>query len=145
MSYKKWEEWELQLVRDVYPEHGARPIAEKTGREPGTIRQKAKVLGARKRLLAGQKYEYDQWDDRIRRIYQNRSLKALEQLSKESGILIGSLKERARRNLKLPPMLAIDRFKRPWTEEENDILERYGESSLRIIQRKLLIAGYKRS
>lgn len=145
MSYKKWEEWEIKLVRDLYPEHGARPIAEKTGREPGEIRQKADLMCVRKRLAHGQKYEYDKWDDRIRRIYQNRSLKALEQLSKESGIPIGSLKERARNNLKLPPMAFIDRFKRPWTEEENDLLERYGESSLRQIQKKLKIAGYSRS
>ena len=145
MIYKKWEEWELQMIRDVYPEHGARPITEKTGREMKAVSQKAKIMGVRKRLAAGQKYEYDKWDDRIRDIYKNRSLRALASLAAESGIPVGSLKERARKNLKLPPMMAIDRFKSPWTEIENDILERYGEMSLRHIQKKLKIAGYSRS
>ena len=81
----------------------------------------------------------------LRKAYANRSVGALQLISNESGIPVGSLKYHARSVLRLPPMAAVDRHNRPWEEDEIDIIETHGEKSLKMIGSRLRNAGFKRS
>lgn len=42
---KPWSEAEKQMLRDVYPQAGAKPIHEATGRGLHAIRQQARTMG----------------------------------------------------------------------------------------------------
>lgn len=140
-----WEEWQLDMLRDTYPDHGGTPVAKATGRKRTAVQQKARKLGLEKKTPAGSKYDYSGIDDQLKRIYAKRSLGALKKLADKCGIPIGSLKYRARIHLRLPPMIAVDRHNRPWEDREIDILETYGERSIEVISKRLAMAGYPRS
>lgn len=122
-----WEEWQLDMLRETYPDHGGTPVAKATGRKRTAVQKKARKLGLEKRTPAGSKYDYSGIEEQLKRIYAKRSLGALKKLSERCGIPIGSLKYRARIHLRLPPMIVVDRHKRPWEDREIDILEAYGE------------------
>lgn len=140
-----WEEWQLDMLRATYPDHGGTPVAKATGRELTAVQQKARKLGLEKKTPPGSKYDYSGIDVHLRKIYAQRSLGALKKLSEKYGIPIGSLKYRARIHMRLPPMLAVDRHNRPWEDREIDILEAYGERSIEVISKRLAMAGYPRS